>query len=567
MYQDRYILEFKLFLFLTLTSFCVTAQQAAGHIDKEIKAIFSEWSHLESPGAAVAVVHNGKIEYSNSFGSANLEHRTPVTTSTKFQLRAVQNQIISFAVLLLESQGKLSLDDNIRRYLPKMPDLGKPIKIHHLLTHTHGLPDFIALQLLSGVKMEDVKTREESIRMLYGLTDNVFDAGDEYQYCDSGILLASEIITKVSGISFTKFIETQIFQPLGMVNTDFGNVEDSIIKNRASVYSKNGEVFKNENLNYYSLIDFSLYSTAEDMARWMLNFETLRIGSADLVKKMYTPVILNNGTSTYAVIGQFMSEYKGLLKIQQNGRAYGTTTYVVQFPDQDFAAVVLGNAFNFQAKEAALKITDLFLQKEFKEESLPVKEHNATENKFIELNSSELKKFCGDYWNEQSAYTRKIKLKDDKLYYYRSEGNESELTPISTNTFVLTEDPDSYSIRFEKNLGQELMIFAVGDEYEYINVKYDPVIYDAKQLSEFTGLFLCEDLKVMYNLTMQDGKIIASHNRNVDLTITPYKTDCFTSNINYFSNLEFERDRNSGIKGFLIRTTNIGSQYFMKIKN
>ncbi len=567
MYQYLYFLEIKLILFLTLTSFCVTAQQAAVHFDKEIEAIFSEWSHLESPGAAVAVVHKGKIEYSNGFGSANLEHRTPITTSTKFQLRAVQNQIIAFAVLLLESQGKLSLDDNIRRYLPKMPDFGKPIKIHHLLTHTHGLPDFITLQLLSGVKIEDVKTRKESIKMLYGLTDNVFDAGDEYQYCDSGILLASEIITNVSGIPFTKFVETQIFQPLGMVNTVFGNVEDNLIKNRASIYSKNSEVFKNESFNYYSLIDFTLYSTAEDMARWMLNFETLKIGSADLVKKMYAPVILNNGTSTYAVIGQFISDYKGLLKIQQNGRAYGTTTYVVQFPEQDFAVVVLGNAFNFQAKESALKITDLFLQKEFEEESIPVKEHNVTENKFIELNSSELKKFCGDYWNEQSSYNRKIKLKDGKLYYYRSEGNESELSPISNNTFVLTEDPDSYSIRFDKKDGQELMIFAVGDEYEYINVKYDPVTYDAKKLSEFTGLFLCEDLKVMYDLTIQHGKVIASHNRNVDLTITPYKTDRFASNNNYFTNLEFERDSNGGIKGFWIRTTSIGSQYFVKIKN
>ncbi|MFS4492899.1 serine hydrolase domain-containing protein [Maribacter sp. 2308TA10-17] len=561
-------------ILLILTSLVALAQNSKQSFDKEIEAIFSEWNQPDTPGAAVAVVQKGKIIYSNEFGSANLEHQAPISTETKFQLNSVQNQIVAFAVLLLESQGKLSLEDNIRKYLPEMPDFGKPITIHHLLTHTHGIPNFSTLQRLAGWEAKDIKTREQALEIIYGLSANVYDAGDRYRFCDSGTLLASEIIAKVSGNSFVNFIETQIFKPLHMTNTVYGTIENSLIKNRSNKYSGSGENFKNENYFNYP-IDFTLYSTAEDMARWMLNFGSPKVGNLDLIKKMQIPTLLNDGSSThgkgsssYAVYGQFTSPYKGLKRIEQNGRNYGFMTYIGQFPEQDFGVVVLGNSFDFHAEGAALKIADLFLKNDFIKEEIPVKKDSITKNDFIKLSIPELQKFCGTYWNKESSYMRKIYLKDGKLYYYRSEGNESELAPISKNTFVLTENPDSYSIRFEQKSDKELMIFAWGErgnEFQYFNEKFDLVTYDTEQLAEFTGLFWCENLNVLYKLLMQDGKITVSHNRSADFVITPYKSDKFTSDAYYFDNVEFERDKKGNINGLWIRTTNIGSQYFKKL--
>ncbi len=561
-------------IFLILTSLVVIAQNPEQPFDKEIEALFSEWNQLETPGAAVAVVKSGKIIYSNQFGSANLEHQIPISTDTKFQLNSVQNQIVAFAVLLLESQGKLSLEDNIQKYLPEMPDFGKPITVHHLLTHTHGIPNFSTLQRLAGWEVKDIKTREQALEIIYGLSANVYDAGVRYRFCDSGTLLASEIIAKVSGNSFTDFVETQIFKPLYMTNTVYGNVENSLIRNRSNMYSNSGENFKNENYFNYP-IDFTLYSTAEDMARWMLNFGSPKVGNLDLIKKMYIPATLNDGSSThgygsstYAVYGQFTSPYKGLKRIEQNGRNYGFMTYIAQFPEQDFGVVVLGNSLNFHAEGAALKIADLFLKNDFIKEKTTVKKDSITENDFMKLSIPELQKFCGSYWNKESSYMRKINLRDGKLYYYRSEGNESELAPISKNTFVLTEDPDSYSIRFEQKSDKELMIFAWGEggnEFQYFNEKFDLVTYDTKQLTEFTGLFWCENLNVLYKLLMQDGMLTVSHNRGVDFVITPYKSDKFTSEAYYFDNIEFERDKKGNINGLWIRTTNIGGQYFKKL--
>jgi len=163
---------------------------------------------------------------------------------------------------------------------------------------------------------------------------------------------------------------------------------------------------------------------------------------------------------------------------------------------------------------------------------------------------------------------RKINLKDGKLYYYRGEGNESELAPISKDTLVLTSDPDSYSIRFEQESGKEFMIFEWGEggnEFQYFNEKFELVTYDTTQLVEFTGLFWCENLNVLYKLVMQDGMLTVSHNRSADFVITPYKADKFTSDAFYFDNIEFERNKKGNLTGFWIRTTNIGSQYFKKL--
>lgn len=559
------LLKNRLIIILALTSFYGMAQKPLHSLDKQIENIFEEWDKPGKPGASVGIIQNGKMVYLNRFGNADLENPTPVTKDTKFKLMALRNQIVAFAVLLLESEGKLSMNDDIRKYLPEMHEFEKRIRIHHLLTHTSGLPDFIMLQRLTGMQKKAQKTREQTLKMLYNLTNKIFKSGDKADYTDAGILLASEIVAKIAQTPFKDFVTSRIFKPLGMTNTVFGDIDDTIIQNRAQIYSRNGDTYKNESLNFYTIIDFAIYSNGEDMARWMLNFSKPKIGNRTLINKMFKQTKLNNGQTVDIVPGQYMSNYKGLQKFQQHGRVYGNTTYIAHFPEQDFGIVVLGNAYDFRAKEAALKIADLFLEKEFKQ--APITKINIEKKKreIIKLTDSKLKKFCGYYWNDASSYSRKIYLKDGKLFYFRSDGNESELAPIGKNTFVLTEDPERYTITFENQSGKEVMLFAVGDEYEYRNEKYAPVVYDSKQLLEFTGLFLCKNLKAVYRVEMQNGKLIASTNNNNEIIITPYKTDAFTSKISYFSNLEYKRNDNGSIIGFIVKTSNVGSQFFKKI--
>lgn len=560
-----FLLKNRFIIILTLTSFYGMAQKPLHSLNKQIENIFAEWDKPSTPGASVGIIQNGNMVYLNRFGNADLENLTPVTKDTKFKLMALRNQIVAFTVLLLESEGKLSMNDDIRKYLPEMHKFEKPIRIHHLLTHTSGLPDFIMLQQLTGMQEKAQKTRAQTLKMLYNLTNKVFKSGDKYDYTNAGNLLASEIVSKITQTSFNEFVTSQIFEPLGMKNTVFGSIADTIIQNRAQIYSTKDDTYENESLNFYSIIDFTIYSTGEDMTRWMLNFSIPKIGNRALINKMFKQAKLNNGKTIDVVPGQFKTSYKGLQKFQQHGRVYGNTTYMAHFPDQDFGIVVLGNAYDFRAKEIALKITDLFLKEELKK-ALPSKTiTEKKKRKIIQLNNSELEKFCGFYWNNASSYSRKIYLKDGKLFYFRSEGNENALAPIGKNTFVLTQDPDRYTIRFENQSGKEVMLFAVGDEYEYRNEKYTPVAYDSKQLLEFTGLFLCKNLKTVYKIEMQDGKLIASTNNNNETIVTPYKTDAFTSKISYFSNLEYKRNDNSSIIGFIVKTSNIGSQFFEKI--
>ncbi len=542
------------------------SQSSTTNSNPEIAKFFENWNQPHQSGGAIAVVHKGKMVYANGFGSADLENQIPITSTTKFNLQSLQNQVVSFAVLLLESEGQLSQEDDIRKYIPEMPDLGNPIKIKHLLTHTHGLPDFMVMQLVAGWTMEDIKTRKEALNLIYSLEEMVAVPGDHHDFCVTGFLLASEIVERVSGMPFSTFAKTKLFDPLGMANSTYLDGAHELVQNRAKSYDAKGDGFKNKTENYYCLNDFTLYSTVEDMAKWMLNFSNPKVGNATVIKKMDAPIKLNDGSDTEAAPGQFLGEYKGLRKVEHNGMAYGNLAYISRFPDQDFGVVVLGNAYHFSAKGVGLKAVDLYL-KDYFNETAPKNETTTTsigEPKTIAMNAKELEKFCGAFWNTENSYSRQIILRDGKLFYQRSESNESELAPINKNTFVLTANPSAYQIRFENKEGKDIMIFAV-DDYEYRHEKYERTSYTANQLKSFSGSYYCDNLGAIYKLKMKDNKLVASHFRKGDIYLMPTLKDRFGGDLWYFSNIIFERNNKDQIIGFRLKTANAGNHFFRKI--
>ena len=564
LFQPLLIMVF--FLFCSPNSF---SQTYTDKVHQEITSYFENWNSTDTPGGSIAVVHNGKVVYSEGFGSADLENQTPITPTTKFNLQSLSNQVVAFAILLLESKGQLSVEDDLRTHIPEMPNLGKPIKIKHLLTHTHGLPDFIAMQFVAGWSMEDIKSRKEGLELLYQLEKNVDDPGERFNFSLSSFLLASEVVARVSDMPYAQFAKTNIFEPLGMKNTLYSDGFGALVTHRADSYAPADEGFRNETQNRYALHDFTLYSTAEDMAKWMINFSTPKIGNSTILRKIDTPISLNDGKVTDSTPGQFISTYKGITKIEHNGMGYGNLCYIARFPDQDFGVVVLGNAYNFSAREVALKTVDLFLKEHINEDA-PIAEDSAASPseapapKTINMDVAELKKFCGAYWNIADSYSRQIVLRDNKLFYHRSEGNESEMAPINKNTFILVSNPNNYSISFEKKNNKDAMIFSSGND-DYIHEKYEPVSYSANELQTFTGTYYCENLSALYHLTMKDGKLVAKHLRKEGIMLNPTKKDTFGGDQWFFSNINFTRNAGGNVNGFRLVTADVGDHFFRKI--
>jgi CubicO group peptidase (beta-lactamase class C family) len=244
-----------------------------------VDQLFAQWAGPDSPGASIAIIQDGKIVYSQGYGSANLEYGVPNTPATVFDLASASKQFTAFAIHLLAQDGKLSLDDDVRKYLPKLHDFGKVITIRQLLHHTSGVRDQSNLLLLAGWRLEDVITDEDVARLLFQQTELNFAPGDRFLYSNSGYTLLAMVVKHVSGKTLPEFAKERIFDPLGMAHTHFQDHYGIVVKDRAYSYAPQPD----GKYQYVALSDSTvgpsgLFSTVGDLARWDENFYTGEVG-------------------------------------------------------------------------------------------------------------------------------------------------------------------------------------------------------------------------------------------------------------------------------------------------
>ena len=330
--------------------------------EKQIDQLFTPWNNLNTPGAAVAVEKDGKVIFKKGYGSAELEYNIPITPQTVFHIASVSKQFTCFSILLLEKEGKLSINDDIRKYIPEVPDFGKVITLNHLMHHMSGLRDQWELLAMAGWRLDDNITKDHILRLVSRQKELNFNPGDEYVYCNTGFTLLAEVVARVSGQSFPEFTRTHIFEPLRMTNTLFYDNCEKLVKNRAYSFYEDSTGFKKSNLNYSNVGATSLFTTAEDLCQWSRNFENPVVGDKDIINRMNIRGVLNKGdTITYAM-GQDISKYKGLKLIAHGGADAGYRSFLGRFPDQKFSVNVLSNLASFDPGGMALKIADIYLK-------------------------------------------------------------------------------------------------------------------------------------------------------------------------------------------------------------
>ncbi|MDX1286002.1 MAG: serine hydrolase domain-containing protein, partial [Draconibacterium sp.] len=292
-----------------------------------IDSLFLKWSNNNSPGAAITIVKNGEIEYKAGYGLANLEYNIPVTPQTVFHIASVSKQFTAFAVLLLENEGKLSMDDDIRKHIPEVPDFGEKITLKHLVHHTSGMRDQWNLLAMAGWRLDDVITKEHILKLVAKQKDLNFKPGEKFMYCNTGFTLLAEVVERVSGQSFAEYTKENIFMPLKMNSTLFYDNHEKIVKNRA--YSYKG--FRNNPiksvLSYANAGATSLFTTVEDISLWAANFEEPVVGNQQIFAKMEERAILNNGDTISYAYGQSIGKYKGLKTITHGGADAGYRTF------------------------------------------------------------------------------------------------------------------------------------------------------------------------------------------------------------------------------------------------
>lgn len=439
----RLVFRLSIVLIFGVATQRAVCNQAYTHTDltDKVDEMFKEWNRNDSPGAALGIFKDGRIIYARGYGLASLEYAISWTPQTVSRTGSISKQFIAMCIAILAEQGKLSLDDDIRKHVPDWPVYDGPITLKHLLHHTSGVREYLTLVELMG-KPEGsgyVYTPNELVKTLSRQKELNFKPGEMFSYSNSGYFLLSEIISRVSGIKTSAFAKKYIFNPLGMNSSHFHDDPNMIVKNRAYGYSLKKEGgFRLDILRLKVIGDLGVFTTIEDFLKWDQNFYENKLGKGtqELIKTMLTLGRLNNGEEIPYALGLNISHYGGLKAISHGGSAVGYRAHYIQFPDYRFSVVILSNLSTFNAGKIARKIADLYLEDQFTEPPVPRRRERYPEEKRepITLSSSQLQEYIGKYYSDELDITYTFEVKNNNLILNLRE-TSSILKPYSIETF------------------------------------------------------------------------------------------------------------------------------------
>lgn len=523
------------------------ADEASDQVDK----LLASWNIPSSPGCALAIIKDGKIIYKNGYGEANIELGVAITPKTVFYIGSISKQFVAFSAALLESQGKLNFDDDIRQYIPEFPDYGHLITIRHLIHHTSGIRGYFILMELAGMDIGYFHQAEEVIKELLTRQKTLnFKPGEKFQYCNSGYMLLAEIVSRVSGMSFREFAHKHIFKPLGMKNSRFHDDYTELIKNRASSYFPGK---KNKYKNFISTFDLvgsgGLYTTVEDLFLWDQNFYHYQVGGKAVIDTVLTRGKLNNNEEIPYAFGLGHSEYKGLKIVGHSGGLGGYRTMLLRFPAQKFSIICLSNFADFDLISTYYQVADIYLKDQFK----PLPEKTKPKKvRFKKISPKHLENKTGAYRNPQNKQIVKLSA-DVQNNQLKWQIRDTVLTmaPISKTQFKFIKPPADTIVKFTRK--DKASPFTIQTFIEgRLQDMYEPIALASPspgELQEYKGEFFSEELNVTYKFVIREGKLYVKYRTAPDSPLKPTIKDEFQLSWKWY---QFSRDNEGKIKGFIL---------------
>lgn len=391
-----------------------------------IDGVFAPWNKPGSPGASVAVVQHGKLLYTKGYGLANLEYNAPVVPETVFHVASVSKQFTAMAAVLLEQDGALSLDDDIHRFLPELPDYGHKVAVRQLLQHTSGVRDQWDLVTVAGGRMDDVITQQQLLRLLFRVKSLNFPPGTRHLYSNGGYTLAAEIVQRVSGMPFPEFCEKRILRPLGMKNTHFHLDARRLVPGRAYSYRPSGDGFEASLLNYANVGATSLFTTAPDLALWLDNFRDPKVGGAAAIRKLQERATLAGGSKVDYGLGLAVSGEKETLRLSHGGGDAGFRSYVLYYPALELGVAVASNHSGFNSGSVAAQIAAIFGAPQ---PAAPPRPPRDPEPLGAPFDPKDLDQYAGDYFSPELQIAYSVSVKAGRLTVEHPRMGDIGLTP------------------------------------------------------------------------------------------------------------------------------------------
>ena len=426
---------------LTLQGQSITSTTA---FDVSMESLF-DFIEENDPGCSLGIIEQNRLSYMKNRGSANLDWSVPVSSGTIFDIASLSKQFTATAIALLEIDGALQIDDDVRKWIPELKVYTKPITIRHLLNHTSGIRDYLALMNLASIDFNNVFTEFDAVEIILQQDALNFTPGDQFMYSNSGYLLAAHIVRRVTGQSLRTFLEQRVFGPLNMHRTQIWDNNREIVKERATGYSLSSDQWGIDHLlNFQMGGDGQVLTSIEELAKWDNNFYDATVGGSQLLSKLHTRGILNNGDTIDYALGLTVDNYRGLKRVMHTGSWGGFRTNITRYPNQQTTFILLCNRSDGTEQLDVTDIADLVLIDHFTEAStgnLNLRSDGSVVNSTVDddlqssfnpetspLNSSQ--NYTGEYWSVELGVSFFISSTGQELSLQRPDGT---LTKMSYN--------------------------------------------------------------------------------------------------------------------------------------
>jgi CubicO group peptidase (beta-lactamase class C family) len=557
-------------LTFTLTAIGVMSLVACGHVrgdpkQAQVDTLFAQWNKAGSPGCSVAVSRNGTVLYEHGYGMANVELGVPITTETILAAASISKQFTAMSILLLAERGRLSIDDEVSKYIPDWIDHENHVTIRHLLTHTSGLREGFMLLGMAQQNPEE-NMNEAVVRVLARQRGVNFAPGAEWQYNNGGYNLLGTIVKRVSGQSLRDFAEANIFRPLGMKNSQFRDSRGILIPHVASGYSIDGTGVHPDFGTPGVVGNDGLYTTPRDLLLWEQNFEDVRVGTPEIVAAMQKPAVLASGKTTDYGFGLFIEKYRGLRTVEHSGGDRGISSNVVRYPDQKLAIALLCNSDAINPIILTHKLTDLYLGDVL---GAPSDSGGPAAAK-VTLKESELTGRAGSYHvtSEPGVADLEVSVRDGKLighsFYDGQLDFDFDLIPTD-RTHVRAPGPTTLEF-VPAALGHPPEWRLTGELGSLRGVLQRQVTFKptAADLRAFVGDYRSAEILASYDIVLRDSDLAIQPPGAAEARLQPLGRDLFAGT--GYGVLRFLRGTRGDVEGFSMNRSNLRGLRFDRFR-
>ncbi|MGH7617285.1 MAG: serine hydrolase [Gemmatimonadaceae bacterium] len=522
------------------------AQSVPSDLGGRIDRVFAAFT-TETPGCAVGLAKDGRPLYTHGYGMANLEYRVPLTDSTVLESGSVAKQFTASALVLLAQDGRLSLDDDIRKYLPEVPDFGHVITIRNLLTHTSGLRDQWGLLGIEGLGPgTQVHSPLTTLDLIAHQKMLNFPPGSAYLYSNSGYALAGLIVQRVSGKTLDAFTQERLFRPLGMTRTRWRDDFTEIVPNRATAYSGSSAKGYKTDMPFTNMVgNGGLLSTMHDLLLWNENLDNPKIGGASYVRTLETPMHLTSGRAITYALGLIVAPYGGVREVSHSGSTAGYQTFLARYPEQHVSVAVWCNFTGATPTALAHQVADLVLTK-------PARPVAQAGSPTLHIAASDVAKWQG---------------------IYRDRFSDQVVTASAGNlAAVLGGRGANGGGRFNALRGD--VSFSGSTPHRVLRVARpdgDTAVYDEAKpapstipVGDYVGTYASDELDVRLVIAAKDGKLVIRRRPADEFELRPAYADDFQSG-GGLGALRFARDASGRVTGFSIYAGRVVDVRFRRV--